>query len=208
MSASEDAVLTQGMRSIVIDEKSTDRTEGNIHIKSFSVQDPDSATLGNKAIVGTVTFFNNSAMVWIGWGELDDNDKSQDKSEFKKDPSSGVESLKITNSGLPVMGPLVVAMPRSKYAGVGSHDEAPCSQLISGANDEEMMLGWQMASRLTKKVGWPIFVSTSLDKNNEVSLNKVEGIEGFDISSVLLSAALAEKKVGEIILRRKAEIQK
>lgn len=196
--------LTQGMRSIAIDEKSTGRKEGNIHIESFSVQDPDSVTLGNKkAIVGTVTFFNKSAMVWIGWGELDDNDINQNKSENNEDPNN----TSITNCGLPVMGPLVVAMPRSKYAGIGSHDEAPCSQLISGANDEEMMLGWQMASRLTKKVGWPIFVSTSLDKNNEVSLDKVEGIEGFVDSSISLSAALAEKKVGEIILRRKAELQ-
>lgn len=197
MSASGAAIPTKEMDSISIMEKSNELTQSNIHVESFSVQDPDTTNImgGNKAIVGTVTFFNKSAMVWIGWGELDDNNNSSHESNNAKNVKQDNENTNITNSGLPVMGPMVVAMPRSKYAGVGSIDEAPCSQLISSANDEEMMLGWQMASRLTKKVGWPIFVSTSLDKN-DTSLDRVDGMEGFGDSSVAISAALAEKKVG------------
>ena len=96
-------------------------------------------------------------------------------------------------------------------------DEAPpCSQLISSPNDEEMMLGWQMACRLTKKVGWPVFVSTSLNKNNDATSAYLDqrmeggmmGMEGFvDSSSISYCAALAEKKVGEIILKRKQQVE-
>lgn len=196
---------TKAMESVTVGEQSNVAIKSNIHVETFAVQDPDSFTTmaGNKVIVGTVTFFNKSAMVWIGWGETDE----ENRPKLQSDNITGEESTTtITNSGIPVMGPMVVAMPRSKYAGIGSEDEAPCSQLISSPNDEEMMLGWQMASRLTRKVGWPIFVSTSLDKN-DASLDKVEGMEGFVDSSISYSAALAEKKVAEIILKKKAEIE-
>ena len=190
---------TKEMESITIKDSLRETPHSrNIHVESFSVETTDSQ-LGfdiegsNKVIVGTVTFFNKSAMVWLGWGEVEDERRGVEK-EIGGNISSTSQA-----TGIPSMGPLVVAMPRSKYAGLGSNDEAPCSQLIGGDNEEEMMLGWQMANRLTRKVGWPIFVSSSF-------YNKDSSIKGFgDDSSFLHGAAMAEKKVAEIILKRKSD---
>lgn len=191
---------TKEMESITIQGTVSETpNSSNIQVESFSVETTDSQ-LGfdmegiNKVIVGTVTFFNKSAMVWIGWGEVEEEGR-ETGTEIIGDKSSLSQG-----TGVPTMGPLVVAMPRSKYVGLGSDGEAPCSQLIGGDNEEEMMLGWQMASRLTNKVGWPVFVSSSLYKNDS-------SIQGFgDDSSLLHAAAMAEKKVGDIILKRKSEI--
>merc|ERR1719330_1796619 len=91
----------------------------------------DTGRKGKNTVVGTVTFMNKSAMVWIGWGDVEDH---------KVDNPSCVKKLDTVGTGTPVMGSLVVAMPRSR-----NNDDTPCSQLISGPNDEEMMVGWQMA---------------------------------------------------------------
>jgi hypothetical protein len=195
-------VPTKEMDSITINDKNSEiQTKNNIHVESFCVPTADSSPFGiggddgsSKSIVGTVTFFNKSAMVWLGWGSIEDGNGDSAQNDSRN-----------TGTGLPVMGPMVVAMPRSKYAGIGSNDEAPCSQLVGGTNEEEMMMGWQMASRLTRKVGWPIFVSSSLDKN-DAAKNRVDGIEGFGDSDNVHATAMAEKKVADIILKRKNEL--
>lgn len=218
-------VPIQEMDSITFEESNTAKKatapppsgSRNIHVEPFSISIATESNLfgldsmivsgGNidgssRGIVGTVTFFNKSAMVWIGWGDFEEQESNVDDTDRCNNSNYALE---LNGTGIPVMGPMVVAMPRSKYA--GSHDEAPCSQLISSSNDEEMMLGFQMASRLTKKVGWPVFVSSSLE-SNDASMNKVEGMEGgFGDSSVSYAAALAEKKVGQIILKRKVELE-
>ncbi len=207
-------------------------SNSNIHVESFSISTDSNSNLfgmesmnmsinnvvSNRGIIGTVTFFNKSAMVWIGWGDLEERES---ECETEKCEGTGAVAGAVAGTGIPTMGPMVVAMPRSKYAGLGggsSEDvQVPCSQLISGPDDEEMMLGFQMASRLAKKVGWPVFVSSSLDTNTNnssdasMNMDRVEGMEGGfgfgDSSSVSYAAALAEKKVGEIILKRKAELE-
>jgi len=65
------------------------------------------------------------------------------------------------------------------------------------------MRAWQMASRLSKKVGWPIFVSCSLGL---VEGGKSGGGEFDGGGSGVVShraAALVEKEVGRILLERK-----
>lgn len=220
MTPPEVKIPTKEMESIAMQ----DATESisNIHVETFSVEaNPHLMDIGEgagtasvsgtgeqKPIVGTVTFFNKSAMVWLSWGDVTD-DELQEKVN---------NNVHVSGKGTPNMGPMVVAMPRSKYVGFGASsndDSAPCSQLISSSNDEEMMLGWQMASRLTKKVGWPIFVSTSLEHSPKLQQyggggNDMEimayGRQDFSDTSVFHLIALAEKKVGDIILKMKSEM--
>ncbi len=216
MTPPEVKIPTKEMESIAIQD--TTEISSSIHVETFSVEANPHLKMDigewagagagageQKPIVGTVTFFNKSAMVWLSWGDVTD-DELQEK----------VNNVHVSGKGIPTMGPMVVAMPRSKYVGFGasSNDEsAPCSQLISSSNDEEMMLGWQMASRLTKKVGWPIFVSTSLEHSPQLQsygggVNDMEimanGRQDFSDTSVFHLIALAEKKVGDIILKRKS----
>jgi len=95
---------------------------------------------------------------------------------------------------------------------MSSGDEAPCSQLIGGANEEEIMMGNSMASRLAKKSGMPVFVSCSLSGvGNLMGVGGPGGGDGLqgnafgdEGSLAVHAAALAEKEVGRIILGRKA----
>mmetsp|Transcript_6088 Transcript_6088/g.7734 ORF Transcript_6088/g.7734 Transcript_6088/m.7734 type:complete len:228 (-) Transcript_6088:88-771(-) len=223
MSATSTSIPSREMESLSINPEvhpnessslSTSQNK-NIHVESFTVAIPkmvngikimdlmeDNDVNDSKSVVGTVTFFNKSAMVWIGWGE-----SYSDEEDRVENPTSN-------GKGVPMMGPMVVSMPRSKYAGLGSDFETPCSQLISGPNEEEMMLGFQMASRLSRKCSWPIFVSSSLHQIPDNSgnsggradcmdgLEDMNGSQMFGNSLVIHAAALAEKKVCEIILNR------
>lgn len=152
--------------------------ESNFKVIPFSVEIPDSPDL--KCVVGTVTMMSKkSAMVWMGWGS------SMDTSEGE-----------INGCGIPKMGPLVVAMPRTKYQGLGGNESA-CSQLINSENDEEMMMGWQMASRLSKKLGIAIFCSCSFGFVASDAI--LQGSSLSDEEETIKAAALAEKEVGSII---------
>ena len=111
----------------------------------------------------------------------------------------------LCGAGTPVMGPLVVAMPRTKFAGGrGNNEDTPCSQLISGPSDEEMMVGWQMASRLSRRIGWPIFVSCSLGSNVTGMESSGPDRDNFEGGSAQRAAAFAEREVGKILVERKA----
>ena len=108
------------------------------------------------------------------------------------------------------MGPLVVSMPRTNYSSFGNADETACSQLIGGQSEEEMLLGWQMAGRLSKKVGWPVFISTSLVEtftNTTAGGSDTSDIDGSLMGGsmvALQAASYAEKEVARIILDRQA----
>lgn len=145
-------------------------------ISELQLENGSSGALGdNVDIVGTITMMGEkSAIVWIGW----DN---------KRKPS---------------MGPLVVAMPRSNYAGVGTNGEAPCSELIGSASEEDTLLAQQIASRLSRKTKMPVFVSTSLNYEKPVGIGgaSVAVTPGEDFDFTRLAAAMAEKHVTQMLL--------
>lgn len=172
---------------------------------SFAVEIPQELmglpdmNLTQNGVVGTITFLKNSAMVWIGWGSLIDSDG---------------EKI-INGNGSPRMGPMTVAMPRTRYSGMGSGgNEAPSSQLIGGDNEEEVMMGNSMAGRLAKKTGWPVFVSCSLGemgnvRNGSGGMDELQGnaFGDNDLGSLAVhAAALAEKEAGKLILQRQKEL--
>jgi len=182
----------EGIKNLSISSSSP-----NIDVVSFSVTLPDINGLdveegAKKTVVGTVSFMSKSALIWFGWGDVEDN--------LRKDHKCSVGM-----KGCPVMGPLVVAMPRKFQGFNGDEAETPCSQLISGSNDEEMMIGWQMASRLSRKIGWPIFVSCSLKRNTpmEGALER-DTFDGLDSQR---AAAFSERKVGLILTERISSLE-
>jgi len=189
-----------------IESLSLSATSKNIDVVSFAVFIPnaidglemDRREKEGSTVVGTVTFMNKSAMIWIGWGDIKADESAN---------SLCIGNCDTVGTGTPMMGPLVVAMPRTNFSGVSRNSvEVPCSQLISGSNDEEMMVGWQMASRLSRKVGWPIFVSCSLGSDT-TGMESGPRINDFDGLSAQRAAAFSEREVGKILTDRKAIVE-
>ena len=201
MSTSTPLTPEADMRSLSLNP--SESVEHNMKVIPFYVDLPEtiiegdhsaSPSSGSKSgVVGTVTFLNKSAMVWIGWGRVEEGGENEEKGEKIGNHVSG--------SGIPTMGSMVASMPRVNYSGAGTKGEAPCSQLIGSSNEEEMLLGWQIASRLSEKVGWPVFVSCSLGTN----VAGTEGLEGPTLGGSLaqLAAGFAEKEVRKILMKRK-----
>lgn len=205
-------------------------------------------------VVGTITFLPNAIMIWIGWGASLaplslQHEQQQEQDENRQNPPQ-------IGTGMPIMGPLVVAMPQRHYKGAfGSTStsysnyssscsssptttrmtnamrmESPCSQLIGGDQELEIMLGNSMAMRLAQKIGKPVYVSCSLSNacnttsssrsNHEEEDAAAGGGGGMTISSIMKqqgsldvdmeksalvthAAALAEQKIGKLILDKK-----
>jgi hypothetical protein len=203
----ETAAPTNELSNLQINTSASSPNKSNFVIVNFAVEIPNEIMSipedlnlnlhsTSNGVVGTITFLKNSVMVWIGWGKLDSDLQTQ------TDVSSTT-----TGCGMPAMGPTTVAMPRTAYQGMSSGDEAPCSQLIGGTNEEEIMMGNSMASRLAKKSGMPVFVSCSLSGPTGGHGLQLQGNafgSGDEGSLAVHAAALAEKEVGRIILGRKA----
>jgi len=174
-----------------------------------SLTAPSAVIQATKCVVGTITVMKRSSVfLWIGWGDQEHN----------QSPSSTSNSSRPLAS-LPPMGPLVVSMPRFKYIGMSSssssstNGESPCSQLIGGENEDDQMIGWQMASRLSKKFGWPVLVACSLACTGTGTGTMGEGsativasdaVSGdISINAAALqahrAAALGEKEIGRIL---------
>jgi len=137
-----------------------------------STIDPDDGS--QRGIVGTITFANKAAIIWCGWGTFGPSNQQQQQDD----------SIKQIGTGRPSMGPMVVAMPRYRFQ--GKDEEVSCSQLVGGGNDEQdedQMIGWQMASRLTKEFNCPIIVSCSFVPLGEANENSIK------------AAALAEREI-------------
>lgn len=132
-----------------------------------------------RCVVGTVTCMHESAMIWFGWG-------------FTKTDAGDGTSTKTPTSSAAEFGGLTVAMPQSYNDGAQA-----CSQLLeyeapNSDADDAYMIGLQMAARLSKKLGWPIFVSCALD---------ARGLgQGVKFGLTQRASALAEKEVGRILL--------
>jgi len=173
-------------------------SEGNIDVVSFGVNlskvTEGGEVAGSKTgIVGTLSFLGNTVMIWIGWGQvLEEVDERNHSINGNGNIGCGIPEK---------MGPMVVAMPRTKYSGFGSDNQSPCSQLIASPDEEEMMIGWHMASRLSRKFGCPIYASTALGSNH-ASVNTLE-CGAIDGCSVQTAAAFAEREIGEILMKRR-----
>jgi Proteasome assembly chaperone 4 len=105
-------------------------------------------------------------------------------------------------TGAPVMGQVLVSMPRTHYKGAfGTGSKEPsCSQIIGSASSDDQMLASQMASRLTARSGKAVFVSCQLSSSADNYSGGGSWTEGMD-SDVIShrAAALAEKKVWNIL---------
>mmetsp|Transcript_1782 Transcript_1782/g.2564 ORF Transcript_1782/g.2564 Transcript_1782/m.2564 type:complete len:192 (-) Transcript_1782:694-1269(-) len=149
---------------------------------------------GSIGIVGTVTLMNKSAMVWVGWGHL--NNQKEEITQ-NTDEQCGC--------GTPNMGAMCVAMPFTEYQGFKTNGESPTSQLVGGECEEDMILGLQMANRLSQKVGWPVYVSCSLGSN----IGHIEsfGHDATNSSLAQYATALSEKTVMKILMEKKMQIE-
>ncbi len=98
------------------------------------------------------------------------------------------------------MGHMVLAMPRNRYA--GERNQSSTSQLIGGESDEDMMIGSQMASRLSQKLKYPVFVSCS------ISGASASFYDGYNSSVVSQKAsAMAEHCVRQILVQQQQQKQ-
>lgn len=142
-------------------------------------------------VVGTITRMGTAVMVWIGWGN--------------EHPSGHNSHAAAAPSTLPTMGPLVMAMPRTKYQSsssrIGNHDAATaaaCSQLIGGPSEEDQMTAWQMATRLSERMRVPVLVSLSLTTNGTSASPMMMEMKDDDVVAQR-AAALAEQEVLRIL---------
>eukprot|EP00545_Synedropsis_sp_CCMP1620_P007996 CAMPEP_0119029474 /NCGR_PEP_ID=MMETSP1176-20130426/40539_1 /TAXON_ID=265551 /ORGANISM="Synedropsis recta cf, Strain CCMP1620" /LENGTH=212 /DNA_ID=CAMNT_0006985819 /DNA_START=41 /DNA_END=679 /DNA_ORIENTATION=+ len=152
---------------------------------------PVRSLMGDAGIVGSVLLLKNSAMIWLGWGNID----TRTTTTTTTTSTDGDDSTAVEGRGVPNMGQMTVAFPRTKYQGAFSGaGESSCSALVGG-DSEDQVLGWQMASRLSQKLGYPIFVSCAL-----FASDPPEWMAGLDKAmATQRAAALAERKVRQIL---------
>jgi hypothetical protein len=140
---------------------------------------------GDVGVVGTITLLNKSAMIWFGWGRIQSNN-----------------SEKTLARGIPTMGPVVVAMPRTNYKGAFSDAHESSSSQLIGGGEEDQMIGGQMASRLSQRLGFPVIVSCSLSSSEGAQMETL--FSGLDRTSVAQrAAALTEKQVARLLAEHK-----
>ena len=155
------------------------------------------ALMGENGIVGTVILLNKSVQVWVGWGKLILEGFNQ-----VEPPLVDMSTTRV-GTGAPIMGPLLVAMPRTNYKGAfGGGGDVPCSQLIGTADSDDQMLATQMASRLSMRSGKAVFVSCQLSSGGD---DWTAGLDREQISH--RAAALAEREVWRILREHDETIQ-
>ena len=113
--------------------------------------------------------------------------------------------------GKPSMGSLAL----STVSTIGRDKGIPATtQLLGGSNEEDMIVGQQISARLAKKIGWPIFISCSLNRSGGSSNDLRGEQEGSDLPAMSdaddsmqhHAAAMAEKEVARILLHEKSII--
>lgn len=98
------------------------------------------------------------------------------------------------------MGPLMVSMPRTQYAGAFSMETAS-SKLIGSGSEESEATARHLASRLSQKLGVAVFVSCSFE---EKSLSS-HGLELDVLEHNTLqqrAVALAEREILRLLIDR------
>jgi Proteasome assembly chaperone 4 len=108
------------------------------------------------------------------------------------------------------MGPLVVAMPRTKYRGAfGTGSKEPsCSLIIGGESADDQMLASRIASNLTLRSRMPVFVSCELSSSSSAT-DSEDWSAGMDSETVShIAAAIAEKEIWRILQeQRKSNVE-
>lgn len=87
------------------------------------------------------------------------------------------------------MGPLLLAMPRSRYQGAFGSD-TPVTKLVGHDQEDTELLAGKMASRLTQRIQKAVFVSCDLEPVTNGSANH-------KLQQTV--AALAEREVYRIL---------
>ena len=98
------------------------------------------------------------------------------------------------------MGPLISAMPRTRYS--GSEVDPSTSKLIGCESEDDEMIARQMSARLSQRLGVAIFISCNFDGA------PVMAKEGVDEKMIKhRAAALAEREL-HAILKQKIDANK
>ena len=173
-----------------------------------------------KGVVGTITLLadGRSAMVWFGWGDLVPSSSSDGDAAAASDAGDASSTAKVVGSGVPPsMGPILLSYPSTSSA---AGAEPATTQLMGGESEEDMVVGHQMAARLARKVGMPVYVCSSIHSTPAPSsggggggmgmvgagMMESEAPTGFGGSLGQKAAALAEREVGRILLERKRNL--
>ena len=170
------------MKNVVV------KKEAGISVIPFAVPLDNEFSIGQRGVVGTIILLRNSALIWIGWGEIDMH--------------PGRDVVGEAGKGRPPQAGLCVAMPMRNLGDKGafrSSSDGPssCSQIIGSSNSENQMLGNQMACRLTTRLkNFAILVSVELSEGSDDG-----GLaSGFSSESVShQAAAMAEKEIWKIL---------
>jgi hypothetical protein len=121
--------------------------------------------------------------------------------------------LLLDRVGAPVMGQVVVAMPRTNYKGAFGNEgsnEPSCSQIIGSTNSDDQMLATQMASRLSTRSGLAVFISCQLSSTSSGSGDVDASTWGNEMDGDFVAhraAALAEKEVWRLLQQQEQEQQ-
>lgn len=141
----------------------------------------------SRGIVGTILLMNKkSAYIWLGWGEV-------------MNPVSVPTSVSDFGASTSLsIGPLITAMPRTRYQGAFSEDsEGSTSKLIGSDNEEEEMLARNMSAKISRKLGIPVMLSCSFDAS-PATLD--EGVDNDSLQHGGISKA--ERKIIQILQRK------
>jgi len=176
---------------------------------------------GKQGVVGTITLLadGRSAMVWFGWGDLVPSSAGDDAAAAASEAGDASSTAKVVGSGVPPsMGPILLSYPSTSSA---AGAEPATTQLMGGESEEDMVVGHQMAARLARKVGMPVYVCSSIHSTPAPSsggggggdmgvvgagMMESEAPTGFGGSLGQKAAALAEREVGRILLERKRNL--
>jgi len=169
----------------------------------------DGAAADAQGIVGTITIFNKSVLIWFGWGKL--QTKNNDESDAATATASSSNQSRAGTATSLSMGPLMVGMPRTKYQGAfgntgstGGGGYGTSSKLVGCDSDEDESTAQAMAARLATKLstttsGVSVLVSCKL--RGQIPLG-IGGVGSMGDSAQLMeqqAAAHAEKEIHRLL---------
>ena len=182
MSETEDVVTSETMLDTFHLPLPSTVDSLSMDLEKFKIGEKErgqAAAGGSRLVVCQITYLDNSAFVWIGWGY------------------SSSENVKKASFKQPVarFGPLAIGMP--KLYG----KQSAASLLIGSESDDHEgadldNINTILSSRLSAKTGWAIFVSCSLENTSDLGIGAAsEGIAH-------RAAGMAEAEISRRLLSR------